>query len=119
MKKYLLFICLFILFNSCSSPQIKDTQLRRKAAAIQILKVEEVKTRKYSIVKEVKGYSCGRQLGSDPSIDAARNKLRINAAKLDADAIINVICEETGVSWVYNCWKTIECRGDAIKFTNN
>lgn len=110
------YLLIILLFTACAPAATVNPELRRAAAKVQILKLEEIKSREYSIISEIMGLSCGRQLGSDPSVEAAREKLRIEAAKLGADAVLNVICEETGVNWAHNCWKTIQCRGDAIKW---
>lgn len=109
----LLFLALFGLLG-CAMVETVDPQLRRKAASIKILS-EDPGSENREIIGEVLGVSCGRQLGSDPSVDAAREKMRIDAAKLNATSVINVMCEESGVDLMNNCWKTIQCRGDAIK----
>lgn len=117
---FVVILCLLAILPSCAT-QTSNPALRRKAATVSLI-LPDTKgidgNRKYDIISEVEGVSCGRQLGSDPSLDAAREMLRIEAAKFDADAVLNIACEETGVSWTHNCWKTIECRGDAVKWSN-
>src|SRR5688500_10620559 len=93
-----------------------DPELRRAAANVDLVVKSELKDRKYEILAEVVGDSCGRQLGSSPTVEEAREQMRIEAGKLRADAVINFICEPIGVSMRRNCWKAIECRGDAIKW---
>ena len=68
------------------------------------------------MMQEVVGYSCARQVGSTPTVDEAKEALRVEAGKIGADGVINVACEATGVSMKKNCWKTLECRGDAVKW---
>lgn len=111
-------LLLLTILPACAT-QTSNPSLRRKAASISLILPDEKSidtNRKYTIISEVEGVSCGRQLGSGPSLDVAREMLRIEAAKVDADAVLNIACEETGVSWTHNCWKTIECRGDAVKW---
>jgi hypothetical protein len=50
-------------------------------------------------------------------MEAARDMLRLEAAKADADAVTGVLCEEGGTDWSNNCWKTIRCVADAIRWT--
>lgn len=109
-------LLLILLMSSCATVDTVDPSLRRAAANISIIKLDDIGPRKYLIITEVMGLSCARQAGSFPSIDAAREKTKIEAAKVSADALLNVICEESGTDWVHNCWKTIQCRGDAIKW---
>lgn len=111
-----MFITTFIF--SCASVQTVDPELRRKAANLPIISVAELGDQDYRIISEVLGVSCARQAGSDPSMEGAEQEMRVEAAKINADAVINVFCEEGGVTFRRNCWKTIECRGDAIEINN-
>lgn len=105
-----------VLVGACSPMMNIAPEMRRQAAATPVLTSEQVGTRKYAILSEVVGNSCGRQIGSDPSMDAAREELKIKAAALSADAVTNALCKEGGIDLGQNCWKSIECRGDAIKW---
>ena len=93
-----------------------DPVLRRAAAKVELLDKAAVAGRQFTIVREVVGDSCARQLGATPTVDEAKEQMRIEAGKVGADAVIDFICEPIGVSWSRNCWKAIECRGDAIKW---
>ena len=110
----LLFGTALLLLSSCKTIQSVDPELRRRAASLPILTPEEVGTNQYEIISEVLGVSCAVQAGSDPSVEGARSELRLRAAQLNADAVINAFCEEGGIDWGRNCWKKIECRADAI-----
>lgn len=76
-----------------------------------ILSADEVGQREYDLMGEVLGVSCARQAGSDPSMEGARQEMRIEAAKTDADAVINTFCEEGGVTLARNCWKPYALQG--------
>ena len=103
----------------CSAATMNVTpEMRRQAASTPILTSDQVGSRKYTIVSEVVGRSCARQAGSDPSMDAAREELKIKAAELGADAVTNALCREGGINMKQNCWKSIECRADAVKWTS-
>jgi uncharacterized protein YbjQ (UPF0145 family) len=42
--------------------------------------------------------------------------VKLRAALLDADAVVNVLCNTSSVDWVNNCWSSIICAGDAIRY---
>lgn len=121
MRRMILSGCLLsLLLCSCGSAQYQsaDPTLRRKAADIDILTREQIAGRSYETLTEVRSMSCARQLGSSPSMDAAKDMLRINAAKVGGEGLVKVLCEETGISFSSNCWKAIRCAGDAIRWTS-
>jgi uncharacterized protein YbjQ (UPF0145 family) len=71
----------------------------------------------YQILGAVEGIACKRNLyaSGSPSLDEAKQGVRIRAAQLGADAVINMICEDKReVDWGRNCWQTVVCVGDAI-----
>ncbi|HYI12343.1 MAG TPA: hypothetical protein VEK57_25035 [Thermoanaerobaculia bacterium] len=39
----------------------------------------------------------------------------MEVGKISADGVANVACEPTGMSMRNNCWRAIECRGGAVK----
>ena len=119
MKHHNLLILLVLFCTTlpaCTTVKSVDPELRRRAANLPILAANEVGDREYEILGEVEGVSCARQAGSDPSMEGARQELRINAAQIGADAVINTFCEEGGITFSRNCWKTIQCRADAIQW---
>ena len=104
-----------IAIVGCASTAIEDPAVRRATSAVEL--VNGKPTREFTILKEVVGTSCARQLGSSPSLEAARENMRVDAGKLGADAVVNIACEENNsVSFKKNCWKSTECRGDAVKW---
>ena len=116
MKTLLRLAPLFLILASCATVQTVDPELRRRAAGISVLTADEVGDRQYEIIGEVLGLSCARQTGSDPSREGAEQDMRVEAAKQDADAVINAFCEEGGLNMKRNCWKTFQCRGDAVRW---
>lgn len=112
----LITLCSVSLILSCATVETKDTDLRRASANIEILSTEEVEDREYTIVDEVVGTSCAREAGTNPSLDGAKQNMRIEAAKINADAVIDTFCEEGGLKLFRSCSKTFECRGDAIQW---
>lgn len=107
------------LFAACGGTQTISPELRRKAATIRILTPDDIGERELSVIREVSGLSCAVQAGASPSMDAAREDLRVEAAKAGADALSAVICREGDVDLGSNCWKTIRCTGDAIRWKSS
>lgn len=118
MKPYFAFAALLVIAiaGCATSPSVTDPATRRQISAVTIVEPGQKPEHEYTILNEVVGYSCGRQMGSSPSVEEAKEAMRVEAGKLAADAVVNVACEATGVSMKKNCWKTIECRGDAVKW---
>ena len=79
------------MVSACASSLNMPPELRRRAAATPILTSEQIGTRKFAVLAEVTGRSCVREPGTDPSIEIAREELKINAAALDADAVASTL----------------------------
>jgi uncharacterized protein YbjQ (UPF0145 family) len=75
--------------------------------------------RPYATIARVKGISCHRNTYEYKQVtdEEAINALKVRAALLNADAAINVNCQDSsGIDWVNNCWSSVVCIGDAIQF---
>ena len=119
----LMTLCMAILVgtdmaSACASSLNMPPELRRRAAATPILTPEQIGTRKFAVLAEVAGRSCVRVRGADPSIEIAREELKIQAAALDADAVTGTLCRASGLDVLHSCTNSIECRGDAIKWAS-
>lgn len=84
---------------------------------IQILEGEIYKP--FDVIAEVKGKSChttidqSRELSTGDAIEG----IKINAAKRQADAVINIVCKrDRTMDWRNDCWSSMVCVGTAIKF---
>lgn len=108
---------LFVLVLPSCSSKTSDPELRRKAAAMPVLEQDEIGGRAYDIIEEVMGRSCSNTMGSNPQQESAESDMRIKAAELGADAVINSFCETKGMNM--SCRSRIECRGDAIRWTSD
>lgn len=107
-----------VMASACASGLNMPPELRRRAAATPILTSEQIGTRKFTVLAEVAGRSCARERGTDPSIEIAREELKINAAALDADAVTSTVCRASGLDVVHGCTAAIVCRGDAIRWAS-
>lgn len=101
-----------LLLTSCA-PAL-SVEMRRQAADVEI--IEGTPDRDFVLIVEVEGRSCAVQTGSDPSLEGARASLKLAGAKVDAQAVVQVFCEERGTDILRNCWKQYVCLGDAVRW---
>lgn len=98
-----------------SSMALRDPELRRRASSIAIVKPEELPGRKYTLLGEVSASTCTSGIyRTNYSPAALHEVLKGEAARLHADAVTNVACDEGGVR--FDCWTSFECRGDALRW---
>lgn len=109
-----------ILMAGCmSNPRIEDLSSadRAKAGAMQVFK--SAPDRAYEIIAPVTGLSCNRNKyqAQDISEAEAIEGVKINAVYLGADAVINTFCQtNSDTDWRNNCWASVKCIGDAVRF---
>ena len=65
----------------------------------------------FLMLGKVRGLSCA-QRGSNPDMAAAREQLKLEAARLGGTAVASIGCEEKGLNFEDDCWKSISCEGD-------
>ncbi len=109
---------LLAILTACSTGP-SEPVIRKKAGSVTLLLPETQGAglnRKYELVSTVKSASCGRQQGSGPSLEEAQKMLKMEAAKVGADAVMNISCEDTGVHFSYGCGHAIKCHGDAVQW---
>jgi uncharacterized protein YbjQ (UPF0145 family) len=104
-----------------SNPRIEElsSSSRAKAASMQIF--QGATDRPHEIVGQVTGLSCNRNKYQVQNISDAEalQGIRINAARLGADAVINTFCQtNSDTDWRNNCWASIKCVGDAVRYTD-
>jgi len=118
--KHTISIVVSIVLAGCmSNPRIEDLSSadRAKAASIQVFKSPP--DRNYEIIGTVKGLSCNRNKyeAQDITENEALQGVKINAAQLGADAVINTFCQtNSDTDWINNCWASVKCIGDAIRY---
>jgi hypothetical protein len=119
MKITILASSLLVLVGCMSNPRIEDLSSadRAKAAAIQIF--QGTPDRAYEVIGPVTGLSCNRNKyqAQDVSDSEALQGVKINAAQVGADAVINTFCQKNSdTDWRNNCWASAKCIGDAVRF---
>lgn len=119
MFRVLTLVGIVILSGCASNPRIENlnSSERAKALALQVFKAEP--NRPFDVIAPVSGLSCNRNKyqAQDISESEALQGVRINAAKLGADGVINTLCQtNSDTDWLNNCWASVKCIGDAVKF---
>jgi uncharacterized protein YbjQ (UPF0145 family) len=113
-----------IILSSCMANQkivnLNDLERRRISKVKLYKESNSLPESNYRVIKQIKGLSCWRNT-LNPKIvteGEALDGLRIRAAQLDADAVVNIYCEHrTETDWKNNCWESFSCYGDAVEFT--
>ncbi len=91
---------------------------RREVMALPIYNEAQIKDRKYSVLNVVEGISCKNKMW-DPAATKtdAINQAKYWAKEQGADAIMNLQCDAPrGTTTTYNCWESITCTAQAVKF---
>ena len=116
----LLVACAGISLAGCASnPSISSltSAERQRVAEMVVVRAGAIPRDSYQVLGSVEGIACKRNLyaSGSPSMDEAKQGVRIRAAQLGADAVTNMVCEDKReVDWGRNCWQTVVCVGDAI-----
>jgi len=110
---YSLTLLVFISLVSCETVHYNNPEVRRLAAKIEIVE-GNLPADKYELLGVVEGVDCSATWYTKSTSEGAMQKIKAEAAKLRANALINVACENTGMSWKYNCNNSVTCFGDAV-----
>ncbi len=110
--------CAGVLAACAAQPGIKSLtdEQRGKVRAMEI--IYGGATMPGTVVGRLQGAGCQKEL-YDSRIDAeieAVERIKINAALIDADAVVNAVCREAAVDWSATCWVLIECSGEAFRY---
>jgi hypothetical protein len=68
----------------------------------------------------LEAYSCKNLIFDPPASKGdALQQLRVKAAQMEADAIIDVNFDQQGTdTWGTNCWETVQASGMAVRLAN-
>lgn len=121
MKKSLFVFIGVCLAGCAANPDIGSLSSAQRANLANLKVYQGLPaSEKYEIIGTVKGLSCHRNAYKPLQIlteDEAMQGIKINAAKLGADAVINTFCQHnSGTDLVNNCWASVVCAGDAVQF---
>ena len=117
-------VLLSCLVAGCFGPffehiQIDPTTVSDLRRQVPIYTKNDVQGREYAMIQPLSATSCKNKL-SDPSPtqEDATDQLRVKAARLGGNGLLNVICEgPSGTSLITNCWSSPTCHSAAIKVT--
>jgi hypothetical protein len=119
-KRNVTALVLVVLVSACTSTPAKTGymgDLSKGHEDIQVLTTAP--DRPFDAVGPVSGLLCHRNAWrtTPDSILKEAKELRIEAAKLGADAVIDAKCQKTdGMSFTANCFETYKCTGQAVRF---
>ncbi|OCH17751.1 hypothetical protein A6E05_13610 [Aliivibrio sp. 1S165] len=120
MTKFFLLFTVSILLNGCSSNQrIENLTGKQRARAASMDVYKGAPQREYTVIQTVSGLSCHRNKyqEKETSDHEGIEGLKIQAALLGADAVIYTFCQtNSDVDLLNNCWASVKCIGDAVKF---
>ena len=115
----------FSVVSGCVGPlvPVKDRSAlsvdeRMATLSLPIYNESQLQGKPYSIINVVEGISCKNKTWSPAATKTdAINQAKYWAKEQGADAIINLQCEvPRGTTTTYNCWESITCTAQAIKF---
>ncbi len=112
------FLLLISLLGGCvSGPPRLTPEQHQKPSKITIHRDGEKPEKDYSILGEISAADCsgapagGRVFGNS---SRAIDSLKLKAAAMNADAVINVRCGS--IPFLNNCWAAMKCDGEAVVF---
>ncbi|GKW25999.1 hypothetical protein PEC311524_35930 [Pectobacterium carotovorum subsp. carotovorum] len=107
-----------IVLSSCASnPRIENLSGEQRSKAINMAVYKNNPFPNATVIKTVDGLSCNRNKyqAQDISESEALEGVKIKAAMVNANAVVNTICQKNSdTDWINNCWASVKCIGDAV-----
>lgn len=124
MWKHALIPLLAALVSGCGAmvPVVKmediPVEQRRAVNEIAIYNQTQLIGRKFKVINIVEGISCKNKLWDHAATKSdAIFQARYWAQQMGADGIANLQCDNPrGTTTTYNCWESVTCTAEAIKF---
>jgi len=117
-------VVLSFLVAGCFGPffehiQIDPTTVSDLRRQVPVYTENDVQGREYVMIQPLSATSCKNKLWDpSPTQEDATDQLRVKAARLGGNGLLNVICEaSSGTSLITNCWSSLTCHSAAIKVT--
>ncbi|GMQ46716.1 hypothetical protein [Vibrio sp. 10N] len=107
------------LVGCASNVRVENLTGEQRAKAASMKVYEGAPKQKFETIKTVTGLSCNRNKYQEQDISdhEAVEGLKIEAALVGADAVIYTFCQtNSDTDWINNCWASVKCVGDAVKF---
>ena len=120
MKGVFVFLSSLVIAACATTPSDYDEGTHEMAANIEMFEQGQPLEREYEVLGFVRSNSCGSKTASrfTGDWDEAKLLLRLEAALLEADAIVEYKCWTNPVDMVSNCWASKRCEGNAVKYAD-
>ena len=121
MRMMLVVVCVASLFGGCASNMSEeDRAAQRWAQQIRILEPDQLGDRTYDVLAELEERVRVSAAGEEEAVSEAKRRMRLRAAKVDADAVVMVRCERIidPNDWDAKTTPTVGCIGYAIRWTD-
>ncbi len=116
----LAFLASGLALTGCvKGPPSLTPEQKIQAYDMEVFESGFIPERKYTSIGPVEGLDCsGGSAGSrvTGTKDPALYRMKQSAVGLNADSVVEVWCEKTGM--LNNCWVPMVCRGTAIKWAD-
>lgn len=116
--KYILTVTGIALVSGCAStPDDYSPYIHDQSQNVQLYDEGNAPDGDYKIINEVTSNSCNSKTKDQKEGDEeeARQLLGLEAAKMNASAVIDVKCWTSKVNLKSNCWSAIKCKGLAVE----
>jgi hypothetical protein len=123
-KKQIILWLVATLLTGCGAmvPVVKveefSPEQRRAVADVAIYNQTQLIGRKFKVINIVEGISCKNKVWDHAATKSdAIFQARYWAQQMGADGVANLQCDHPrGTTTTYNCWESITCTAEAIKF---
>ncbi len=109
-----------LMVGCATNPDVGSLSSSQRVKMISMEVLRGPTSRPHTVLGSVKGLSCHRNAYQTQLLTEkeALEGVKLKAALLNADAAVNVACQRnSGTDWLNNCWASIVCVGDAIRYT--
>ena len=120
MRILIVVVCGVFLLGGCASNQTEEEKdIQRWAQQIRILTPDSLGDRPYDVLAELEERVRISSLGEQDAVSEAERKMKLRAAKVDADAVVMVRCERIRDpnDWEAKSTPTVGCIGYAIRWS--
>jgi hypothetical protein len=122
--RFLQVVVVSFLVAGCFGPSVAYIQMDPATVGelrgqVPLYTEHAVQGREYAIIQPLSGISCKNMVWApSPTRNDATDQLRVQAARLDGNGLLDVTCEApSGPSLLTNCWSSLTCHGAAIQVT--
>lgn len=118
---FLIVVATLVGQGCATNPRIEDLRPHQRSRVEKIDIYTGTVDRAHMVLGTVSGLSCNRNKyqAQDVSDREALEGIKMKAALMEADAVINTLCQKNSdTDWRNNCWASVKCIGEAIRYQN-